>query len=134
MRFITGIDLVLENGEEITFQRPEISDIFVSGIVNEIRKIGVDIVELQQADNIFISIDQQGNYTYFPFNIGKETTAFARLLEKDVRISRLKIKYLNGTEKEIFAPDDDIQDIYEEGNHLIIDIYANDFSEQELEE
>lgn len=134
MKIITGISLVLDTGEEIKFGIDELNDVGIYDIVEIVKQIGPNIVEFKQAGSFYIEISEKGNYTYSPFGIGEPTTVFSRLLmDEDVQIAKVLKLYNDGSAEEIYSPDDEVQEIYEDNNKLCIDVYMVNLSDSEFD-
>jgi len=109
---VTSISLILENCEEILFNRPQIGMFWCNEISEEVARFASNCVSKHLVcGELFLEIHKDADQTYDLFGVTSKETKFERI-DKCPDITHIDVYYNNGTHDYIAVPWDEENEYY----------------------
>lgn len=105
MKRIVGMNLGLENMEEIALRLNEFEDLDIDNIKEGVAQCFNAVLQFHTCDFIHFRLKAQADHTYNSFDEPSEMTVFKRLTSVDDPLAYIKLVYEDGTALEVFLPD-----------------------------
>ena len=123
MKDIKAIEFVFENCECVTIEAPYIGDVLIEGIETSIRRVAVNSIgEYTSCKRFEVAISKEANIEIESY--GEKIRKLSRINDWD-DVTRIFLKYEDGSEKEILVPWLGESDYENKAQSSFIDKYGN---------
>lgn len=105
MKKIVGMNLGLENMEEIALRLNEFEGLDIFDIKEGVLQCANAVLQFHTCDSVYFRLKAHADHTYNSFGDPSEMTIFKRLTSEDDPLAYIELVYEDGTTLELFLPD-----------------------------
>lgn len=105
MKQIVGMNLGLENMEQISLRLNEFENLNIENIKESVAQFYSDVLQFNTCDFVHFRLKAHADHTYNSFGQPSELTIFKRLTSVDTPVTDIELVYEDGTTFEVFLSD-----------------------------